>query len=88
MGDIHKLHKRIDYLKNTNDFILFKLNELFIKFVELRKKLEFTQSELKIQNVDNKVIKETVKIASYIEKSTFVEFLDTLKKEINAKYAS
>ena len=46
MGDIHKLQKRIDYLENANDCILFKLNELFIKFVEVRNKLEFTQSAL------------------------------------------
>ena len=61
MGDIDKLQKRIDYLENANDCILFKLNELFIKFVEVRNKLEFTQSALKIQNIDNKLIRETVK---------------------------
>ena len=87
MGDIQKLYKRIDYLEIANDCILFKLNELFIKFVEVRNKLELTQSALKIQNIENKVIRESVNKASYIGKSTLIELLNTVKIEIGDKYA-
>ena len=87
MGDIQKLNKRIAYLENANDCILFTLNELFIKFVEVRNKIELTQSALKIQNIENKVIRESVNKTSYIEKSTLVELLNTVKSEIDNKYA-